>query len=243
MPTKTLKQTKTNRKIYTQTHKKGPSMPPPSTYKPPTPTSTSYSIWNLPTNPTTTTTRRTTTTTTTRRLFTTRAPFYNPSDPSYNGGGSFFGNRYGDTDNSGGISSFFGGSNRPTTPTRRPSSGIGGGSSSSGGGFFSGLGDALQGELGKILSGAISGNRGGTSGSSGGSSLGGFGSFFKDFNTRPVQENKRFGGGLFSENTGNSGSSSSNDGYNKYPVTRYGDVQQQAPTQAPSQPSYGWKLS
>lgn len=200
---------------------KGPSHPP--TTKP------STSIWNFdpPTAPTTTTRRTTTTTTTTRRPWTTQSPFYNPANPSYSGGGGYFGNRYGDSDDGG--SSF----TRPTTryTTKRPSS------SSGFDGFFSGLQNVLSGDIGKLISGALS-NRGGSGSSSGG----GFGSLFGG-DTRPLIENKNSRGGLWSENTSGQGTRTSNS-YNAYPVTRYGESNvPSAPPANPTPPQYGWKLS
>jgi len=196
-------------------------------------TSPSTSIWNVPSTVKYTQPRTTTTTTTTRRPWTTQAPFYNPSNPSYNGGGSYYGNRYGDDSDFGG-SPFV----RPTTKytTKRPSS-----SSSSGGGLFSGFGDILQRELGNFIGQALS-NRGGSS--SGGSS---FGSLFGGGggDTRPISQS-RGSFGLFNENpsTGTTGSGSTGD-YSKYPVTRYGDASHSSsyPTSAPSAShgSYGWR--
>lgn len=199
--------------------KKGPSNPT----RAPTPNT---NIWNLPAS---TTTERTTTTTTTRRAWTTKAPFYNPSNPSYNGGGSYYGNRYGDDSNFGG-SSF----TRPTTryTTRRPAS-----SGSSSGGFFSGLSNVLSGDVGKFIESALS-NRGGSSG--GGNSFGGFGSFFGGGDTRPSVDTRNYRGGLFSENTGTGGSTSN---HNAYPVTRIGEAPQPSSNPTPSHGNFGWKLS
>lgn len=151
---------------------------------------------------------------------TTKSPFYNPNNPSYNGGGSYYGNRYGDDDYSG--SSF-----NIRTTTKRPSS------SSSSGGFLSGLSNFLSGDVGKLISSAIS-SRGGSGGSGGG---GGFGSFF---DTRPLTENKNYRGGLFSENTNQGATRTTND----YTASRYGELPS-APTSRPaaSHGSYGWNLS
>lgn len=194
--------------------KKGPANPTPSS-------NFNTNIWNPPAT-TAYTTPRTTTTTTTRRSWTTKAPFYNPSNPSYNGGGGYYGNRYGDD-------STFGGSSFTRPTTKRPSSPSS--SSGSGSGFFSGLQGILAGEVGKFISSAIS-NRGG------GGSSGGFGSFF---DTRPSTENKNYRGGLFNENTGTT--STGNHNYNAYPVTRYGDTSPKPAQPTASHGNFGWKLS
>lgn len=183
----------------------------------------------MTTQRTTTTTQRSTTTTTTRRAWTTKSPFYNPSNPSYGGGGSYFGDRFGDD------SIFGGGSSSRTTTTKKPSS--------SGSSFLSGFSSFLSGDGGKILQGIL-GTRGGSGSNSGG---GGFGSFFGD-STRPLQENKNYRGGLFSENsnTNQQGSQQhSNNDYSRYPVTRQGEASPSSQSSSPSAShgSYGWKLS
>lgn len=208
----------------TFTISKGPSNPSPL------PSTPNTNIWNLPTTTqrtTTTTERSTTTTTTTRRAWTTKSPFYNPSNPSYGGGGNYFGNRYGDD------SIYGGGASSTKSTTKRPSS-------SSGSSFLSGFSSFLSGDGAKILKGFLG------SGGSGSGSSGGFGSLFGD-STRPLQENKNYRGGLFSENSNtNQGSQNSNSDYSRYPVTRLD--QASAPSQSSSSPSashgsYGWKLS
>ncbi|KAG5684629.1 hypothetical protein PVAND_013851 [Polypedilum vanderplanki] len=203
-------------------------------YRPPS-TQPTLSIWNIPTTTTTiyTTTTTRPTTTTTRRQWTTKPMFYNPSNPTYGGGGSFFGSRFDDDDP---FNSF---RTRTTTSTRRPFPSSSG-SSDSLGGFFSGLSSLLSGDVGKLISGALS-NRGGSS-----SSGGGF------FDTRPVIENKGYRGGLFSENTGSHSLQKPSETYGGYPVTR--DNTQLVPQQpAASNPStsnqqashgkFGWKLN
>lgn len=225
-----------NTKLITKPHEGSSGPQSPSAPPAPPASNPNDNIWNFPITTrstttqrpttTTTTTRRTTTTTTTRRPWTTPSPFYNPSNPGYGGGGSGnYGNRFGDD-------TTFGGFNRPTTrpTTRRPSSS----SSSSGSldGFLSGIQNALGGDFGKFLGSALA-NRGGSSSGGGSSGLGGF------FNTRPT-ETRRYGGGLFNENTG-----TSTNNLNAYPVTRYGDASPtySSPTQAPSHGNFGWKLT
>jgi hypothetical protein len=184
---------------------------------------------NIPTVKVTTT--RYTTRYTTPSTTTTRRTYYTPTTrPPYFGGG---GNRYGDDD---GGSIFGGGGYRPppttryTTraTTRKPSSG----------GFFSGFSDILSGQIGDLINDALKG------GSSKGG--GGFGSFF---DTRPIQENKGYRGGLFSENSGSQNQPSASS----RPTTRYAETtynrspsygwntQGSAPSSNPT-PSYGWRV-
>lgn len=201
---------------------KGPSIPSP------TPSTSNTNIWNLPT---TTTTQRTTTTTTTRRAWTTKAPFYNPSNPSYGGGGNYFGNRYGDDSIYGGGGSSF----TTKMTTRRPSSSSSGSSFDS---ILSGLSGFLSSGGGKLLQDFL-GNKGG----SGSSGSGGFGSLFGSDNTRPLIENPNYRGGLFNEAPGKNSNTPGS-----YPVTRYGDSTpsrstSQSSTPSASHGSYGWKLS
>lgn len=232
-------------------------------------------IFNIPTVKVTTTrptTPRTTTSrvwATTPRTTTTTRRSYSPSYPSSGGGSSIFGGgssntggssifgdffgggssntggsgsntRYGSSGTGGssspssGFGSFFGdilggGGSSPTT--RRPSSS---GGSSSSGGLFDDFKNILAGQISNVINDALS-NRGG-------------------FNTRPIQENKGYRGGLFSENP-SSGSghqqSSSNVAPSSQPsgsstYTRFGQntysSQNSFPTLPPTPPTYGWRV-
>lgn len=231
-------------------------------------------IFNIPTVKVTTTrptTPRTTTSrvwTTTPRTTTTTRRSYSPSYPSSGGGSSIFGGGSSNTGGSSIFGDFFGGGSSNTggsgSNTRHGSGGTGGSSPSSGFGSF--FGDILGG-------GGSSPTTRRPSSSGGSSSSGGLFDDFKNilagqisnvindalsnrggFNTRPIQENKGYRGGLFSENP-SSGSghqqSSSNVAPSSQPsgsstYTRFGQntysSQNSFPTLPPTPPTYGWRV-
>lgn len=156
------------------------------------------------------------------------SPYY-PTNPT-SGGGGYTPNRYDDS-GFGGSTYYGGGTTRPTMrlptmrPTTRPSS-----SSSSGtfDGFFNGLKNALSGQIGNIISSALSG-KGGTSGL---------------FDTRPVQENRRYGGGLFNDNI-NTNLDTRQSSYAPQPTyPSYSSINSRSnlPVQNPTPPQYGWRI-
>lgn len=153
------------------------------------------------------------------------SPYY-PTNPSSGGGSS---NRYGDSGFGG--STYFGGgtTTRPTMriPTMRPTRPPASSSMGTFDGFFSGLKNALSGQIGNYISSALNGK--------GGSGL---------FDTRPIQENRRYGGGLFNDNI-NTNLNTRQSSYAPQPTyPTYSSINSRSnlPVQNPTPPQYGWKI-